>query len=260
MIESKRDRFIRLYKDIVTCPICGEVLRIHSGALRCINNHTFDISGKGYVNLVGKTDSKLYPRELFEARRRIFNLGIYDPLIDIVEVDPCNIILDVGCGEGSFLSRFENDTRFGIDISKDAVAMATDFQGVWLMANLASLPFAPSSFDAIFNVLTPANYEEFRRILKPGGKLIKVIPGKDYLKEIRKALKLKEHSSESIHLIEHNAKVVKRKKIRYSMPVTPVIWSDLIAMTPMSHDKSINAEPFPHITIDLEVFTCYIPQ
>src|SRR5699024_7795566 len=37
----------------------------------------------------------------------------------------------------------------------------------------------------ILNILSPANYQEFKRILKPGGLLIKVVPGADYLKELR---------------------------------------------------------------------------
>ncbi|MDZ7835836.1 MAG: hypothetical protein U5K84_11455 [Alkalibacterium sp.] len=33
--------------------------------------------------------------------------------------------------------------------------------------------------------MSPSNYEEFDRLLKPGGRVIKVIPGEDYLKELR---------------------------------------------------------------------------
>jgi len=43
----------------------------------------------------------------------------------------------------------------------------------------------PTDVDARTDVLTPANYDEFRRVLSPDGMLVKVYPGQDYLREIR---------------------------------------------------------------------------
>ena len=42
----------------LTCPVCGEktssppLLKYYGNALRCPKNHCFDISAKGYVNLL----------------------------------------------------------------------------------------------------------------------------------------------------------------------------------------------------------------
>ena len=47
--------------------------------------------------------------------------------------------------------------------------------------------FAPASFDTILNLFSPSNYQEFDRILKPGGQVIKVVPAASYLKELRQA-------------------------------------------------------------------------
>ena len=71
-------------------------------------------------------------------------------------------------------------------------------EGIYLATNHAAsafgvsqisrnLPFAPASFDTILNLFSPSNYQEFDRILKPGGQVIKVVPAASYLKELRQA-------------------------------------------------------------------------
>ena len=42
-----------------------------------------------------------------------------------------------------------------------------------------------NEFDVILNILSPANYAEFTRLLKPDGLFVKVVPENDYLKELR---------------------------------------------------------------------------
>jgi len=55
------------------------------------------------------------------------------------------------------------------------------------VGDLRRLPFADGTFSAVLDVMTPANYDEFRRVLSPDGMLVKVYPGQDYLREIRAA-------------------------------------------------------------------------
>ncbi len=59
-----------------------------------------------------------------------------------------------------------------------------------MIGDLANLPLLDNSIDILLNLLSPANYQEFARVLKPGGLLIKVIPGSEYLKEVRQALQI----------------------------------------------------------------------
>ena len=50
---------------------------------------------------------------------------------------------------------------------------------------MANCPFQDEQFDVILNILSPANYAEFTRLLKPGGLFVKVVPESGYLKELR---------------------------------------------------------------------------
>ena len=34
------------------CPVCGEKLKLSENSYRCRNRHCFDLSAKGYVNLL----------------------------------------------------------------------------------------------------------------------------------------------------------------------------------------------------------------
>src|SRR5690606_40580058 len=63
--------------------------------------------------------------------------------------------------------------------------LSNSSNSVWIVADLANLPIATTSIDYILNILSPSNYAEFDRLLKKEGKLIKVIPNSDYLKELR---------------------------------------------------------------------------
>src|SRR5699024_1896748 len=100
------------------------------------------------------------------------------------------------CGEGSHLSSICDTvsldlevpvTGVGIDISKEGIlAAAKNYSNkVWLVADLAKMPFQEEQFDIILNILSPSNYVEFNRLLKDDGLVIKIVPQTNYLKELR---------------------------------------------------------------------------
>ena len=64
--------------------------------------------------------------------------------------------------------------------------------------------FCPASFDTILNLFSPSNYQEFDRILKPGGQVIKVVPAASYLKELRQAF----YPDDSAKQVYSNERVV----------------------------------------------------
>src|SRR5699024_5445925 len=96
------------------------------------------------------------------------------------------------CGECSHLSHIAsglrtNTTNIGIDISKEAIIAATknNIDAIWLVGDLAKIPLQSISIDVLLNILSPANYEEFKRISKNDGLCIKLVPRQNYLRELR---------------------------------------------------------------------------
>jgi ubiquinone/menaquinone biosynthesis C-methylase UbiE len=95
-------------------------------------------------------------------------------------------VLDVGCGNGAYLTKFvaaPGDRRVtGVDLTFDMLLSARIRVGAkcrLICANVAQLPFKPESFDFIFAshvIQFVADVEgvvaEFARCLRPGGVLI----------------------------------------------------------------------------------------
>lgn len=269
---------IKKNQDAYACPICKTRMKItKSGRLICKKEHTFDVSKKGYVNLINESKKTNYDKELFVSRKGIFSQGFYQPVSDEIKnivleymvnknIQIANI-LDVGCGEGYYsnqLSCVDKLNIFAFDISKDAISLATDYSREinWCIADLSNLPFKDRSMDIIVDVLTPANYKEFKRVLNNQGLLIKVVPGDEYLKEIRNAVsgKLKSKSYSNKDTVEYsksNIKLLGTKKIKYTLPVSPEQAMDFLKMTPMtSHigTEEIDIENIKEITICMEIF------
>lgn len=280
MQASKFERAIATIKknqEVYACPICGTRMKMtKSGRFICKKEHTFDVSKKGYINLINESKKSNYNKELFESRKEILNQGFYLPIAkeidDIVrqfgssqKLDTMNL-LDVGCGEGYYsfhLSTNEALQLFAFDISKEAISLATDYPAEinWCIADLANLPFKERSMDILLDVLTPANYKEFKRVLKNQGLLIKVVPGDDYLKEIRALvagqLQSKNYSNkETVDYTESHIKLLGNKKLCYKMGVTQEQVADFVRMTPMTSHVNIGElelSEVKEITISMEI-------
>ncbi len=69
---------------IFICPVCSSPLEAADKVYRCINNHTYDLSKGGYVNLLlANQKHSREPgdsREMLEARKSFLNKGYYKPL------------------------------------------------------------------------------------------------------------------------------------------------------------------------------------
>ncbi len=185
------------------CPVCTLPLQCTDKTYSCDNGHVFDISKYGYVNLLMSQQSSLKrhgdDKAMVQARRDFLSKGFYQPLRDALcavvnsNVLPGSVIADIGCGEGYYLNAISEQNCFdiyGIDISKDALRYASRLikNGEFSVASAFSLPFADSSADCILNVFAPSAYEEFSRVLKPTGVLIKAVPLKEHLWGLKQAL------------------------------------------------------------------------
>ena len=94
-------------------------------------------------------------------------------------------VLDLGCGGGRHLEvlRRSNPLAFGLDLSRDLLAMApTDLRPWLLRGDMRRLPVRPSSLAAICMWFTPFGYfsdaenrdlcRQLRGLLRPGGVLV----------------------------------------------------------------------------------------
>ncbi len=283
---KKKDRaglLIRENQKLFKCPVCGEKMAMNdSGSLICDSRHCFDLSKNGYLNLLVSANKASYSKELFEARHILCENGFYDPLIDeinkiiyryVESIDAKELtIVDAGCGEGSHLYKLSQKDRrdiayslFGIDISKDSINIAARSQSdiIWCVADLARLPFTDESFDVILNILSPANYAEFTRIVTDLGIVIKVVPGRLYLKELRDAIyRGREGGSYSndkvVDYFMKNLKVVSVQDVMYEFSFDKGLLPHLINMTPLTWGERIDnlqimEEDVSSITVDLTI-------
>ena len=185
------------------CPVCGSKLNKIEKSYVCNGNHSFDISKYGYVNLLMSQQSSLKrhgdDKLMVSSRRAFLEKGYYKTLCDGIcdavrdHVNDNSVIADVGCGEGyytSYVSDCGSYTVCGIDISKDALRYAARSMknSEFAVASAFSLPFLSESVDCVLNVFAPCAYDEFHRVLKNNGVLIKAVPLENHLWGLKCAL------------------------------------------------------------------------
>lgn len=254
--------------DILQCPLCGSNFKItEDSGFSCAQGHSFDLARKGYLNLFLGQQKGQYTRKLFQARRQVFAAGVYDPLliklssILTAECGTTPFVLDAGCGEGSVLAKLSHwhprGKFLGVDLAKEGIQQATLYSApiLWLVADLANLPLQTNSMDFILNILSPANYGEFKRVLKPNGKIIKVLPGPEYLAEIRSRLQETDAYSnqEVLDHLARNVNIETQFDLQYQIPVTTELWTDLIAMTPLTEHRIVEKGVPDTLTLDFVI-------
>ncbi len=270
---SKRDKLFLAAESLpLTCPACHQRLSRMGADLACPAGHRLNVNRKGCLNVLSQQVDSCYDADLFAARRRVFASGCYDAVVDAIDalLPPGeHRLLDAGCGDGwylnALLTRHEGWHGAGADISRDAILRATDLPctALWLVADLRRLPFADGSFTAVLDVLTPASYDEFRRVLAPEGLLIKVYPGSGYLRELRTARGMPAYEEGQVDAyLREKAAIVAEQRVTATHAVTPELWRDFVWMTPLMQDLSaeeknvIAAKPANAVTIDLHVTAC----
>lgn len=113
-------------------------------------------------------------------------------IVELLPLEASDALLDAGCGEGHHLAAFQRAygvDPHGIDISVPAIELAARRYSActWVVANADRfVPYADASFDAITSITARMNAAEFRRVLKPGGRLLIAVPGPDDLIELRR--------------------------------------------------------------------------
>lgn len=257
------------------CPVCQENLTLLESSLKCNNRHSFDLAKFGYVNLAPQIkQSANYDKENFQNRQEILESGFYQAILEVVSDLLSNsknakTILDIGCGEGFYSRKLQEShldkTFYAFDISKDSVQIVAksepNWAVNWFVGDLARLPIKDASMDILLDIFSPANYGEFRRVLSKDGILIKVIPTKNHLKEIRQKvqdqLTNKDYSNQDIknHFQEHFT-ILSSQTASLTKTITAEQLKALLSMTPLLFhiDQSkIDWSQLAEITIEAEI-------
>ena len=192
------------------CPLCQSPL-VCGDTWRCNNNHSFDVSRRGYVNLLPvhkkSTKDPGDNKAMLDARQTFHQYRVYQPLMDkmadvitksdVMSASGAVVVYDAGCGEGTYLhvirsaleAAGKSVVASGSDISKSAVDLAArqhrDAQ--FVVASSFDLPVQDSQIDLMLQVFAPGSDDEFARVLKPQGLLLHVTPGPAHLMALKKA-------------------------------------------------------------------------
>ena len=266
------------HEGALQCTIChSEIKMMDSKSLVCEKGHSFDLAKQGYVNMLQKQVSTMYDHTLFDARKRIihdykFYDKVHQKISKIIDeaLQEGGLVFDAGSGEGTHLYEIFNQLDqdyihgIGLDISKDGIVMAAKNYSDqnWLVGDLTQTPFKEHSLDIILSFLSPANYSEFKRIMKPNGLLIKIIPGSHYLKEIREHLSDEDkeyENTDTVNLMKNKVDVISEERVTYEREVDEEILRDILTMTPLtwhiseSQIESILKNHHEIITVDLHI-------
>ena len=186
------------------------------------------------------------------ARRDFLSRGYYEPLLNTLcsEILPrCGdapTLLDSGCGEGYYTAGIyqalqaagKQPRMAGIDISKFILRSAAKRErGVeFAVASAYRLPLADASVDVLLNCFSPLAIEEFRRVLRPGGHFLYVVPGAEHLWEMKAILYDRPYPNEeretpyegftyeAIVPVDETITLQNREDIRNLFRMTPYAW------------------------------------
>lgn len=259
---------------MLCCPVCKNKLVLCGKTYRCENNHCFDLSKKGYVNLLlsQASNKKIHgdDKTMALSRRDFLNSGHYSFLLNSIcsELDNCRSVLDVGCGECYYTSGIKEylgkDAKVaGVDISKNIIEVGSSrVRGsdiVLAVAGCTKLPFANSSLDALVSVFAPVCESEFYRVLKPDGKVVRVSAGVDHLIELKKSIYDRPFLNPEAELKMHGFYTESHQRLMYKFTAQNQELKNLFTMTPYYYKTSksdaqkLDLIPSLEITADFSI-------
>ena len=218
------------------CPVCAKPLSKIEKEAVCESNHHFDYAKSGYLNLL-VSNKKIHGDDaaMVKARTSFLNSGAYGFLRDRLAqlAGECEVLCDLGCGEGYYTQAFRAQEKYGFDLSKDALkhAAKNDKQTHYTIASIFHLPLPDTCADTVITCFAPLAREEILRILKPGGRFLFVTPGKRHLFEMKEVLYEHPYENEE-ELPETGMKLLHREEIRNTFLCSQDQLADLFMMTP----------------------------
>jgi len=272
--------------DVLRCPVCGGRLQHRDGenALRCRAGHSFDIARDGHVSLLsGSAPISGDSAPMVQARHRFLASGTYASIREAVArgawgssvgaaparapvpatapaSDPPTVI-DAGCGTGYYLDGVLEAAPdaappargLGLDASTRALRIAArlgpHIAAVACDLFAPALPVADGAADVVLNVFAPHNPSEFRRVLRPGGRLVIARPTDRHLIELRRTIPgmvgidpSKENRLSGALAPFFDVAAAVTERVEAGVALSPAQVVDLVAMTPSAR----------HVRLDID--------
>ncbi|WP_353827517.1 putative RNA methyltransferase [Agromyces sp. SYSU T0242] len=267
------------------CPNC--LLDLESVADRvygCASGHRFDRAKHGYLTLLPPRAPRTIgdDREMLTARAALLDRGAFSPIADAVaamaaaaavgDAEGTRRIADLGCGTGYYSARLsDSGPPAGLllaDRSPDAVRMALraapGSTGV-VLDIWRPLPLRTGSADVILDIFAPRNPTEFARVLRPGGRLVVVVPRASHLAELREEGTLLDIPAEKAAAVADQLRpagldVVDSAHVTHRLVADGAMRDALRGMGPTAHHAATStAAPEPTtgdervVTVDVDV-------
>lgn len=251
---------------MLACPHCKLALTLTGSGAVCASGHSFDRGRRGYLNLL--PGGRLSPTAIsgdtpdaLAARRRFLTAGHYAPiaraLADAVGTPP-GPVLDVGCGEGYYLSQLNVADTYGIDVSKAAAQMAARAypNTQFVVGTAFRLPILDHSAGVVISVFAPHPFDEFSRVLRPDGWWVTVTPGPCHLQEMRPDV-----GSESATKVDQRMQrrsvpppeATSAVRVQFVLDLSAEAAHDLFLMTPIRWQAADRVDGPASVTVDVWV-------
>ena len=228
------------------CPVCGGPLLLTGRSLRCPKAHSFDLAKEGYAYLLPMQKKHTADpgdgKAMVRARRAFLSAGHYAPLMatlaEVCAALPHDHIVDAGCGEGSY-DKYLYETLgapqiVGFDLSKETVRLASKLLpgAAFCVGGSFCAPVRDGWADLLLNCFSPFAQEEFSRVLRPGGRMIYVVPGAEHLYQMKAVLYEKPYKNPVQQVEYPGFRAIDEREMQGTITVPAAQLEALFAMTP----------------------------
>ena len=244
---------MRNIKEII-CPVCENELVSDNNTLKCKNNHSFDISKYSTINLSlnNKSSKKRHgdDKKMVVARKNFLDKGYYSSILNSVvnlakkHCTKNGVLLDAGCGEGYYTSEIAKGINashtIGIDISKDALRWFKKRceNATAIVSSIFKMPVRQKSVDLAVNMFAPNPHDEFSRVIKKDGFLIRTFVLKNHLFELKQAIYDNAYYNDEEDIEIDGFSLVETVKVKEKIKVTGDDIENLFLMTPYYYKTS----------------------